>query len=148
MGDCVCVLEETMDWTSEEGQKLSGRLKQELVAWLTTVRSDGTPVPTPVWFLWDGNQFLIYTQPGSAKLNYIAGNPRAALNLNSDAEGGSVAVFTGDIIVATDVPAAIDNKAYLEKYRQGIADIQMTPESFSRDYSVTLCLHPEKIRAW
>jgi PPOX class probable F420-dependent enzyme len=137
-----------MDWTSEEGQKLAARLKREQVAWLTTVREDGTPMPTPVWFLWDGNRFLIYTQPGSAKLGYIARSPRASINLNSDEEGGEVAIFTGELQTVSGEPAAINNQNYLEKYRQGIADIRMTPESFSQSYSTALVLYPEKIRAW
>ncbi len=137
-----------MDWNSEAGQKLAERLQKELVIWLTTVTPDGAPQPTPVWFLWDGESFLIYTQPGSAKLRNLAHNPRAALHLNCDEWGGSVAVFSGRLVVAQDEPRAVQNPAYLEKYREGIRDIQMTPQSFSDSYSVALRLTPEKIRAW
>jgi PPOX class probable F420-dependent enzyme len=137
-----------MDWTSDMGKKLTQRLNDEMVVWLTTVRADGTPMPTPVWFLWDGSTFLIYTQPLSNKMKYIAENSRAALNLNSDAEGGEVAIFTGDIRVIPDAPPAIENETFLVKYRQGIEDISMTPESFSRDYSTALVFYPDKIRSW
>lgn len=137
-----------MDWSSEEGKKLDERLQHEQVIWLTTVRPDGTPSPTPVWFLWDGKRFLIYTQPASAKLKYIAKNGKVSLNLNSDAWGGQVAVFTGDIQVAADQPPALQNMAYLEKYREGIKDIQMTPESFSADYSTALIFDIQQVRAW
>lgn len=41
-----------MDWQSEEGKRLAERLDKEQVIWLTTVRQNGTPTPTPVWFLW------------------------------------------------------------------------------------------------
>ena len=30
---------------------------------MTTVRSDGQPQTVPVWFLWDDEGFLIYSQP-------------------------------------------------------------------------------------
>jgi PPOX class probable F420-dependent enzyme len=145
---CIFRWEVAVDWTSDQGRKLTQRLNSEMVAWLTTVRADGTPMPTPVWFLWDGNTFLIYTPPGSNKLKYINENPRAAINLNSNEEGDDVAIFTGEIRILPDAPPAIDNQAYIEKYRQGIKAIDMTPQTFSRDYSVALSLHPEKVRAW
>jgi PPOX class probable F420-dependent enzyme len=137
-----------MDWNSETGQKLAKRLKEEQVIWLTTVRPNGAPVPTPVWFLWDGESFLIYTQPGSPKMTSLAANLKAALNLNCDEWGGDVAVFTGEIEIARDAPPANQNAAYLEKYRSGITNIQMTPESFIESYSIPLRMKPKHIRAW
>jgi PPOX class probable F420-dependent enzyme len=61
------------------------RLREEEIAWLTTVRADGQPQSVPVWFLWDGETFLVYSQPGRQKLRNIATNPRLGLNLNSNA---------------------------------------------------------------
>ena len=116
--------------------------------WLTTVRKDGMPTPTPVWFLWEGEGFLIYSQPGTHKLRNLSANIKASLNLNTDASGDSVAVFTGTVGVANDAPPALQNPAYLEKYREGIHAIRMTPESFSKDFSVPLRFHVEKVRAW
>lgn len=135
-----------MDWNSEQGKKLAERLRGEQVVWLTTVRQDGMPVPTPVWFLWNDESILIYTIPGSLKVKNLTARPKAALNLNSDQYGGDVAVFTGEVTIANDEPPAIHNRAYLEKYREGIQDIQMTPESFSQAYSVPLRFHIQHIR--
>jgi PPOX class probable F420-dependent enzyme len=123
------------------------RLYEEPVIWLTTVREDGTPLPTPVWFLWDGETVLIYTQPGSIKLSNVAANPHAALNLNSDEWGGEVVVLTGEIHVDRATTPAIEHVEYLEKYRAAISDIQMSPESFSQAYSVPLRFTPARIRA-
>ena len=80
-------------------EKLAKRLQTEQTIWLTTVRTDGTPVPTPVWFYWHEEGMLIFTQPGSHKLRNIAGNPKVALNFNTDQYGGSVVVFTGEVAV-------------------------------------------------
>ena len=35
------------------------RLREEEVAWLTTVRSSGQPQSVPIWFLWDGETFPV-----------------------------------------------------------------------------------------
>ena len=47
-------------------------------ALLVTFRSDGTAVPTPVWFaLLDDRHFVISTEARTAKVRRIRGNPRA-----------------------------------------------------------------------
>jgi PPOX class probable F420-dependent enzyme len=141
-------MEGIMDWDSAEGKKLAERLRKEMVIWLTTVRPDGMPVPTPVWFVWEGESFLMYSQPGTHKLRNLAANPKASLNLNSDEWGDSIAVFTGEVTVEDNEPPAIQNPAYLEKYREGITNIQMTPETFTNDYSIALRFHIKNVRAW
>jgi hypothetical protein len=37
--------------TTEAGGRANRRLREELIAWLTTVRSDGQPQSVPVWLL-------------------------------------------------------------------------------------------------
>ncbi len=129
---------------SPEAEK---RLREEQVIWLTTVRADGMPLPTPVSFLWDGETVLIYTTPDSLKLRNIARNPRAALNLNSDAWGRNAVVLTGKIREDRAAPPLIHNAAYLEKYRASIGEgLRITPEDFSRKFSVPLRFKPERIR--
>jgi PPOX class probable F420-dependent enzyme len=126
--------------------QLRQRLHHETIAWLTTVRRDGTPQPAPVWFLWDGESFLIYSQPEARKVRNIRENPQVAINFNTDEEGGKVAVFWGKAELEVDVPPADQVKAYLEKYRQGIADIGMTPESMAGEYSLAIRIKPERVR--
>jgi PPOX class probable F420-dependent enzyme len=130
----------------EISPKLEQRLKQEKIAWLTTVRADGTPQPTPIWFLWQDGTFLIYSKPNARKIANIANHPTVAINLNSDEWGGSIAVFTGQASVDLDPEPADRVPAYLEKYREGIAQIEMTPESMAREYSAAIRVEPLRVR--
>ncbi|REH17937.1 hypothetical protein BCF44_14017 [Kutzneria buriramensis] len=43
---------------------------------LTTYRKDGTPVPTPVWYVMDGDTMTVVTGATSAKVKRIRNNPR------------------------------------------------------------------------
>jgi PPOX class probable F420-dependent enzyme len=104
-------------------------------------------MPTPVWFLWEGETFLIYTLKGSKKVQNIAGSTRAALNLNSDEYGDQVVVVTGEIHIEDEEFPAVQNPEYVKKYAGGIASLGMTPESFSADYSVPLRFRPKHWRA-
>jgi PPOX class probable F420-dependent enzyme len=74
-----------LDTTTEAGGRVERRLREEQIIWMTTVRSDGQPQSVPVWFFWDGEKFLVYSQPGRQKLRNIERNPRVDLNLNSNA---------------------------------------------------------------
>jgi len=38
--------------------------------------------------------------------------------------------------------------AYLEKYESGIEELKMTPEAFSREYSLAIRVTPAKVRGW
>ena len=127
-------------------EALARRLQTEQVIWLTTVRPDGSPAPTPVWFYWNGESFLIYTQPGSHKLRHIAQNPAVALNFNTDEGGGSVAVFFGTAGVDDQPPPAAEVEAYFTKYAAGIQMIGLTRESMAAEYSTALRVHPTRVR--
>ncbi len=127
-------------------QRVANRLRRELVIWLTTVRPDGMPQPTPVWFLWDGDTFLVYSKPNARKLRNVAHNPRVALCLNSDEVGDEVVVITGEASIDPLAPPANRMPAYLKKYRAGIAQIGMTPDSMASEYSVAIRVKPRHVR--
>jgi predicted pyridoxine 5'-phosphate oxidase superfamily flavin-nucleotide-binding protein len=40
-----------LDFSTDFGQRAKERLEREPVAWLVTVGSDGTPQPSPIWYL-------------------------------------------------------------------------------------------------
>lgn len=135
-----------LDQSTEFGARVARRLGSDEVIWLSTVRADGTPEPTPVWFYWDGQTFLIYSQPNTPKLRHIQANPHVALNLNSSAQGGDVVIFTGEARIARNEPPASAVPQYLAKYRDPIARIGMTPDSFAQGYSVPIRVEPMKVR--
>jgi PPOX class probable F420-dependent enzyme len=126
--------------------ELERRLHEEKIVWLTTVRSDGLPQPVPVWFLWQDGRFLIYSEPETKKIRNIANNPRVAINLNSDLWGDHVVVITGMASVDANATPANKIPAYVEKYHEGILQLEMTPESMAKAYSTAIYLTPAWIR--
>jgi PPOX class probable F420-dependent enzyme len=101
------------------GRRVRRRLRDERVVWLTTVGAEGTPQPNPVWFLWQAksaDRVLIYSRADSHKLTHVIQRSRVSLNFDSDGDDGDIVVLTGDARIATDVPPAPENPAYLRKY--------------------------------
>jgi PPOX class probable F420-dependent enzyme len=137
-----------IDPGTEKGARVDARLRDELVAWLVTVSPDGTPVPTPVWFWWDGATLLVYSQPGRPKLRHIAANPRVAIAMRTDEHGDALVVITGTAGVEPDAPRADELPAYLAKYDASIARLGSTPAEFGAEYSVPIRITPTRLRAW
>lgn len=135
-----------IDLTTPFGQRVARRLAEERIIWLTTVSPNGVPHPRPVWFLWDGETFLIYSQPDTFKLEHIAANPHVALNLDGDGLGGNIVVFTGQIRLDPTAPPAHQVPEYVTKYQPGFERINMTAEAFAAAYSVALRVTPTSLR--
>jgi PPOX class probable F420-dependent enzyme len=137
-----------LNLSAEASAALEDRLRAEVIAWITTVAEDGQPQSSPVWFLWDEGEFLVYAQPHSWKVRNIPGHPKVSLHLNSDAEGGRVVTFEAAARVIEGQPPAHEVAAYLAKYRDAIADLGWTPEQMSAEYSTVLRLIPTRVRVY
>ncbi|MGC0363920.1 PPOX class probable F420-dependent enzyme [Rhodococcus sp. 27YEA15] len=53
--------------------------------WLTTLRSDGSPHTTPVWFLLHENIFWIVSSTANAKVRNLAADPRVSIAVDGSA---------------------------------------------------------------
>ncbi len=134
------------DMTTEFGGRVSRRLAEEGIIWLTTISAAGVPQPRPVWFLWDGDTFLIYSRPNTRKLQHIAHNPQVALNLDGDGLGGDIVVLTGEARLEPEAPPANKVPEYVAKYHAGFKRIRMSAEEFAETYSVALRVTPARLR--
>jgi len=139
-----------LDFNSKFGRVVKKHLKNEYFVWLTTIDSKGTPQPRPVWFIWEDDSFLIFSQPGAYKVRHLKNNPKVSLHFNTTDDAGEkdVIVFVGEAIFDTEVPPAYQVKAYLKKYKTGIMGLNATPESFSEDYSTAIRIKPTEVRGW
>jgi PPOX class probable F420-dependent enzyme len=133
-----------IDTSTEFGARVARRLRQEALIWLTTVRHDRTPQPSPVWFYWDGESFLIHSQPNTPKLRNIAQNPRVSLNLNGDAIGNDIVIVSGEARVDESAPLAHEVPGFVKKYLEDLRAVQ-SAEDFARtfhDYPVAIRVTP------
>jgi PPOX class probable F420-dependent enzyme len=114
-----------VDLTSKFGRVVKRHLNDDYVIWLTTVDSNLAPHPRPVWFIWEEDTFLIFSQANAHKVKHISKNQKVALHFNTDEAGEEhVIVFLGN------------------------ASIDMTPEEFSREYSTAIRIRPTVLRGW
>ncbi len=126
----------------------ASRLATEPIIWLTTVAGSGQPQSTPVWFLWDGGEFLIFGAATGPKIRNIESNPRVGLHLEGNGRGGANVIFEGTARIDPDGPAAAAVPAYIDKYREFIDSYGWTPESFAQDYPHVIRVSPTRARIW
>jgi PPOX class probable F420-dependent enzyme len=122
-------------------------LREDALAWLTTVGADGTPQPNPVGFVWDGaDSVLIYNRPDAHRLAHVRKSPRVSLNLDGDGRGGDIVVLTGDAEIVGDHPPAGDNPGYLAKYAEAAKQAFGDVDRFAREYPVAMRVRITKVR--
>lgn len=133
------------DFSTDFGERAQERLWREPIAWLVTIAGDGTPQPSPVWYLWDGETCLIYSKANAPKVRNMQRQPKVALHLEGDGHGGNIVILTGEATIEVG-PLATEVPAYLAKYGAGITEIGMTPESFAATYSTAIRFRPTALR--
>lgn len=134
-------------FTGQRGNEALRRLAGDQVIWLTTVSPRGRPMPSPVWFIWEGRSFLIYSQPNTPKLRNIAANPSVSLNLDTDGRGGAIVVISGDAEIDPQAPPAHEHVQYSARYAEGFNRLQLTAGEFAERYSVPIRVRPTGLRS-
>lgn len=136
-----------IDPTTEFGARVEKRLLEEQIIWLTTVSPSGIPQPNPVWFYWDGDTVLIYSEPHVYKVKNIKNNPKVSLNFEGATQlGGDVIVLTGEAVMEENISKV--DPAYEEKYHQAIIDFEETSEELFASYSAAIRVQIEKVRGF
>jgi PPOX class probable F420-dependent enzyme len=135
--------------TIEPGSTAAQWLLSAQVAWLTTVRADGQPQSSYVWFHFDGSDLLVFSQPQAAKVRNVTANPKVSFHLDGDGSGGRVLTIDA---VAEIVDGDLDparTQAYLTKYDEAIRNqLNTTPEELRAQFSTALRITPSRVRSW
>ena len=127
---------------------LCEHLDGDLIGFLTAVNASGQPQTSPVWYIRDGEDIVVYNKPTAARLRSIAANEKVAFNLRTDRRGRSGATLEGTATVEAQLPKAKDFPGYVDKYGTEIERLGWTPQSFSDDYSVGLRVRISRVRTW
>lgn len=138
-----------IDPKTKVGARAAERLDRELILWLTTVTPAGQPQASPVWFLWNDGEILLYSRANTPRPGNIRANPRVAANLDGNGRGGDIVSIEGSARIVRDTASPADvPPAYADKYAALIAAEGWTLGSFLADYPVEIRIRPTRVRAW
>jgi PPOX class probable F420-dependent enzyme len=126
--------------------KLADRAAEK-IGWLTTVTPTGRPAPRPVWFVLEGDDVVVFSKPGTAKLRHLEANPEVSFHLNSNEGGGAILVVNGKAQVEDG--KASEAPGYVDKYGSSYNAIGFaTPADFDAAYSVRIRVVPDRSWGW
>ncbi|MEQ4208622.1 pyridoxamine 5'-phosphate oxidase family protein [Actinopolymorpha sp. B9G3] len=133
--------------TPERRAEVEARLRDDVIAWFTTVRPSGRPDCVPIWYLWTGDEILIYSRPRTPKLRNLAVHPYVALGLDDTRLGWDVIRLEGEAVADPSYPGLDTIPAYVEKYGDRLAAIGYdSPRAFAADFSVAIVVTVAKLR--
>lgn len=84
---------------------------------LATIRRDGTPQLSPVWFLWTGERFIFSAGRQTAKAPNLRRDPRVTLCIIDDEPGARYLVASGTAIQVADAARREHAFAVSAKYK-------------------------------
>ncbi|MGY3200380.1 PPOX class F420-dependent oxidoreductase [Streptomyces sp. TE5632] len=94
---------------------------------MATLRSDGTPVSTPTWYVWEGGRALISLDEGRVRLKHLRRDPRVTLTVLDEDNWYTHVTLIGRVVELKD--------------DEGLADI----DRLSRHYTGNA--YPNRVRA-
>ncbi len=121
-------------------------IETDIVAWLTTVASDGRPQTSVISFLYEHGTIVFYSKPDTPKLRNIEHNPQVSFNLQSDPYGDHYLVVEGTMAIDPTIPPSDLHEAYRAKYLDPHAHWEMDVAAVARDFSVPLRISPTRVR--
>ncbi|WAX81432.1 PPOX class F420-dependent oxidoreductase [Streptomyces sp. KMM 9044] len=93
---------------------------------MATLRSDGTPVSTPTWYVWEDGRVLISLDEGRVRLKHLRRDPRVTLTVLADDDWYTHVTLIGRVVEL--------------KEDEGLADI----DRLSRHYTGNP--YPDRVR--
>ena len=85
-------------------------LQSKIPARLAYVWTDGTPRVVPIWFHWNGREFVLATPPKAPKLKALAKHPKVALTIDDNTFPHKVLLVRGAARLET-VPGIVPEYA-------------------------------------
>jgi PPOX class probable F420-dependent enzyme len=134
-----------LDLNKKRHAHIAQRLHENAIVWLNTVRPDGRPHSVAVWFLWDGETFLIFSRPQNQKVYNIQQNANVLLAIDDTHEGADPITIEGTATLLEPGEADTTIPAYVEKYGDGIKRIGFTPEQMAAEYSQAIRIVPTRV---
>lgn len=117
------------------------------VGWLSTVTPSGKPVPRPVWFVFDGESYLLFTEPDAAKVRHVRANPNVTLHYNSGHDGSDVLVVVGTAVVE-EGPLPSTTPEYVRKYESELPKLGMDWAKVDAEYGTAIRVTPTRSWGW
>ncbi|WP_377272887.1 PPOX class F420-dependent oxidoreductase [Peterkaempfera sp. SMS 1(5)a] len=91
-------------------------LRRPNPAVIATLRSDGQPVSTPTWYLWDEGRVLVNMDEGRKRLDHLRNDPRVTLTVLDEGDWYTHVTLIGRVAEMHDDKGLADIDRLSEHY--------------------------------
>jgi len=119
-------------------------LESDPVAWLSSVRRDGSPHLVPVWFHWDGERVFAFSKPHARKVENLRRQPRVMLAVGTPGPGFEVELIEADAELPETPAVEIMPSGFGAKYAELLRRAGLTAQRFAEVYSQPIVLRPTR----
>ena len=127
-------------------QELTNFLTETHLARIATVKPDGSPHVTPVWYLWKAPYLLIAVVSTSLKVRNIKQNPQVAVTIDTDSSPAQGVIIEGRALIK-NLPTQLEHEL-CARYLQS-RDLERYLEYARNNFtSILLEIAPHKIISW
>lgn len=129
------------------------RLRSEPVVWLSTTDERGYPHIVPIWYVWDGATFLIFSKPHARKVRAMRAQPRVALAIGEPRDDFDVQLIEGhaEFTSMTTARALADPaiaREHARKYAGELFALGVDRDEFASTYSAVIRVTPTRFLPW
>lgn len=128
--------------------RIQGFLSSEPIVWLSTVRPNGAPHVVPIWFWWDGDALLVFSKPDAQKVRNLRERPDVMLALGDAEDDFDIGMIEGRAEILDAPTSAVLPPAHLDKYRERMAAVGLSPETYIATYSQVIRIVPTRYLGW
>lgn len=122
--------------------KAEAFLKGTHFAKIATVKKDGSPHVTPIWYMYEGGKLIVNTTTDRVKFRNIQRDPRVSFLID---DGYPYLMVLGNARVATERDANKDIETLAIRYTGVEAGKKSTRERYWKQPRVSLEITPERI---
>jgi PPOX class probable F420-dependent enzyme len=119
------------------------KLAHDRYAWLTTLASNGIPVPMLVWFRFDSSSLTVYSQPRSSRVTHVLEHPQVSLHLESDGFGSGLVIIGGTATVTAEGVDPRNDSQFWAKYHVEAQALGLTESIAS--FSTRITIQPTRL---
>ena len=127
-------------------EEIEDFLNERYVARIATIKPNGSPHVTPVWYLWKNKQLLISIGEDSVKVKNVLKNNRVAVTIDNCTYPGMGVIIEGKAEIR-ELSETIEWEIGI-RYLESKILIEYLKYAHATWKNVLLIVHPEKIISW
>ena len=123
---------------------MEAALRDDPVAWLSSVQRDGRPHVVPVWFHWDGERIVAFSKPNARKVDNLRDQPSVMLAVGTPGPEFEVELIEATAEIPEADAAEVMPEGFGTKYRELLRRANLTVQRFAEVYSQPIVLRPTR----